>query len=260
MHMSSPALTAALPARSTRRSYWTDSREARYSLTFALPLLALYELLAAALARQTHGVRNGADVLLRSLFEAVLGTRGPIVFGVVLLGAFFWLIVRDARRHPGGLRSTVFVGMLIESVVLAGVFGVVVGLLTAQLVAPLQRLAVGGLAGVGWPATLMVSLGAGLYEELLFRVLLVGSLVWLSKKVLGWGPVASGLFATIAGALVFSAFHYIGPYGDRVQLASFVFRAIAGVAFSALYILRGFGITAWTHALYDVMLLVVRGA
>ena len=60
----------------------------------------------------------------------------------------------------------------------------------------------------------------------------------------------------IVGALVFSAFHYIGPYGDRLDLASFTFRAVAGVLFSALYLLRGFGITAWTHAIYDVMLAV----
>ena len=64
------------------------------------------------------------------------------------------------------------------------------------------------------------------------------------------------LIATVTGALIFSAFHYVGPFGDQLELRSFVFRAIAGVAFSALYIVRGFGITSWTHALYDVMLLI----
>ena len=48
----------------------------------------------------------------------------------------------------------------------------------------------------------------------------------------------------------------MGPYGDHLELASFAFRAIAGVLFSGLYLLRGFGITAWTHALYDVFLAV----
>jgi hypothetical protein len=61
------------------------------------------------------------------------------------------------------------------------------------------------------------------------------------------------MVATLLGALVFSIFHYIGPYGDRLQLASFAFRAIAGVLFSGLYLTRGFGITAWTHAMYDVI-------
>jgi hypothetical protein len=104
----------------------------------------------------------------------------------------------------------------------------------------------------------MVSLGAGLYEELLFRVVLVGALLWGTRKLLGWGPVASGLFATVSGALIFSAFHYVGSYGDAFTVQSFTFRAVAGLAFSGLYVLRGFGITAWTHALYDVFLLFVR--
>ena len=103
----------------------------------------------------------------------------------------------------------------------------------------------------------MISLGAGIYEELLFRVLLVGCLAWAARRLFGWSAGAAGVFATVVGALIFSAFHYIGPYGDHLELASFTFRAIAGVMFSALYLLRGFGITAWTHALYDVFLAVL---
>ncbi|HEX4936054.1 MAG TPA: CPBP family glutamic-type intramembrane protease, partial [Gemmatimonadaceae bacterium] len=184
-----------------------------------------------------------------------------------LVGTMLVFIVRDLRRASGGLKGAMFVGMFAESAALAGGFGTVVGLLTAQVVGAIAGggapggtgLAMGALDGVGWPTALMVSLGAGLYEELLFRVILVSLLLWAARKLFGWGAVASGLFATLAAALVFSAFHYIGPYGDRLELASFTFRAIAGVAFSALYIVRGFGITAWTHALYDVMLLVTRG-
>ncbi|MCC6928756.1 MAG: CPBP family intramembrane metalloprotease [Gemmatimonadaceae bacterium] len=259
------APNATLPAK--RRGYWHDSRAPRYSLTFALPLLILYELMAAGLSEASNGVRNGADVLLKSAFQAVLGERGQPVFGALLVGTMLVFIIRDLRRAPGGLKGSTFVAMLAESVVLAGVFGTVVGMLTAQLVGALAGagastgtgLAMGGLDGVGWPTALMVSLGAGLYEELLFRVILVSVLLWVAKKIFGWGPVASGTFATLTGALIFSAFHYVGPFGDRLELASFTFRAIAGVAFSALYVVRGFGITAWTHALYDVMLLATRG-
>jgi hypothetical protein len=63
-----------------------------------------------------------------------------------------------------------------------------------------------------------------------------------------------GVLAVVIGALVFATFHYIGPYGEPVELGSFTFRVVAGVLFSGLYLLRGFGITAWTHALYDVFL------
>src|SRR2546421_10624546 len=100
----------------------------------------------------------------------------------------------------------------------------------------------------------MLSLGAGIYEELLFRVLLVGALAAAARALLGWRPVTAGAAAPLLGAALFSAFPYIGPYGDRLQGYSFVFRMGAGLFFSALYLTRGFGVTAWTHALYDVVL------
>jgi membrane protease YdiL (CAAX protease family) len=103
---------------------------------------------------------------------------------------------------------------------------------------------------------LMLSLGAGLYEELLFRVVLVSALAIAARTLFGWRPRAAGIFATLAGATLFSAAHYIGPFGDPLKLQSFVFRLLSGLAFSALYLQRGFGITAWTHALYDVMVLL----
>ena len=68
----------------------------------------------------------------------------------------------------------------------------------------------------------------------------------------------AGSFATVVGAFIFSAFHYVGPLGDSLELGSFVFRMIAGLLLSGLFLLRGFGVAAWTHALYDVFL-TLRG-
>jgi len=243
-------------------SYWRAARAPRYSLLFALPLFVLYELFAFTLSHDAIlGVRNGADVLLKSLFVGLGGRDGLIVFGLVLLGTSAVLVVRDVRRS-GSIQARVFGFMLLESVMYALVFGLVVGTLTGLLLGglvtapgPALTLAQGrGPAALGLPTRLMISLGAGIYEELLFRVLLVGFLAWFGRRLLGWNAGAAGVMATIVGALIFSAFHYIGPYGDTLELPSFTFRALAGVAFSALYLLRGFGITAWTHALYDVFL------
>ena len=96
-------------------------------------------------------------------------------------------------------------------------------------------------------------------------VFLWGAFWRLPSYLCGWGGGLGGLFwlgatraATILGAAIFSAFHYIGPSGDRLQLYSFVFRMVAGLFFSALYLARGFGITALTHALYDVSLLLLQ--
>ncbi|HEX6314852.1 MAG TPA: CPBP family glutamic-type intramembrane protease, partial [Gemmatimonadaceae bacterium] len=205
--------------------------------------------------------RNGADVLLRSLAATVLGDRGPIVFGGIVAVVLLVLAWRD--RSSGEVRPRLFVLMLLESAVLAVAFGFVVGVITAQLlnalplaITPQDTLP----AAMDWPVIFMVSLGAGVYEELVFRVLLVSGLLLVGRTLLGMGKGAATALAVIAGALIFSAFHYIGPYGDPLEMPSFVFRSVAGLAFSGLYVTRGFGITAWTHALYDVFLLAARGA
>jgi hypothetical protein len=247
------------------RTYFEISRAPRYSLVFALPLLLLYEALAALLSHDPAGdIRNGADVILTTAFVAVAGRYGPIVLMTLIVGACVWFIARDMRRQGRALRPGVFVTMFAESVVLALVFGVVVSSVTTRLLSPLgsqlldpSMLAMSQATSFSLPRRLMISLGAGLYEELLFRVVLVGGLTWVGRRVLGWSAWSAGATATVASALIFSLFHYIGAYGDPFELRSFMFRFIAGLAFSALYVLRGFGITAWTHALYDVFLLVV---
>jgi membrane protease YdiL (CAAX protease family) len=238
-------------------SYWQLSRAPRYSLLFALPLLLLYEGLALALGGDAGGVRNGADVMLRTLFAVAAGRWGTAVLALALVGGSLWLIARDWRRHRGPIQGRVLVGMLAESIALAAVLGTVVGLITAQLLGPAMALVQGGIAELGWAERLMLSLGAGLYEELLFRVVLVTLLATGARVVLGLGPRGAGTVAVLVGALIFSAVHHAGPFGEPFTLVAFTFRFVAGVIFSALYLLRGFGITAWTHALYDVMVLVV---
>ena len=230
--------------------YWREVRAPRYSVTFAFPLLAAYEALAFLLSRFDQvAVRNGADVLLKRMFGAVGGGNGLAVFGALLIGVGLTLVIRDLRRarslHPGW-----FLLMAAEACGFGLAFGFVAGTLTGIL------LAVPPLAGTSLPVQLMVSLGAGIYEELLFRVLLVSGLVLVARRVFRWSPPAASGFAILLGAIIFSAFHYVGVYGDRFTLGSFVFRAVAGVLFSGLYLLRGFGITAWTHALYDIFLAI----
>ncbi len=240
----------------TVQEYFTTSKQPRYSLLFAFPLLLLYEGFSALLSQSAvAGVRNGADVLLKTLFLTLGGRTGLLVFGVMLLGIGGWIVVKDHRRRAEPLNRRVFGGMLLESLILAALFGQTVALLTTWLLGGgLTILSVqsqGTLATLPFSTQIVVSLGAGLYEELLFRVLLVSGLLALGLR-LGWGRKVAVGVAVVASSLIFSAFHYIGPYGDQLTTPSFTFRAIAGVLLSGLYVFRGFGITAWTHALYDV--------
>jgi hypothetical protein len=129
--------------------------------------------------------------------------------------------------------------------------GYVVGKLSLAAVSP----DVTPLAG------LVTSLGAGFYEELVFRVLLFG----LGVKVLGWlfgagtGP-RRFLFVSIwalVTAVAFSGWHYVGEFADAFEPRSFAFRAVCGFLFILIYALRGFAPAVWTHALYDIWVLVL---
>ena len=249
--------------RSALRAYWTKSRAPRYSLVFAIPLLVLYEALAASLANApgVHAVRNAADVLLKTPFVMFTGSRGSLIFFATVIAVSLFLIARDLHKTRDRPKPKLFAAMLGESAVLALLLGLVVGTLTQKLLGGLSAMSMqsadaSSLSNMGVGTKLMLSLGAGLYEELLFRVILVGGLAF-AMRWLTLGILPSGLIATIVGALIFSAFHYVGEYGEPLRLASFTYRTIAGLVFSALYLLRGFGITAWTHALYDVYVLIL---
>ena len=157
-----------------------------------MPLLLAYEILAFALTHDSYaGVRNGADVLLKSAFVWLGGRNGVLWFGGVLLGAGGILVVRDFRR-AGSVIPRYYLGMAGESVAYALAFGWVTSLLASALlrVAPLAA----GMPGAfDLPTQLMISLGAGIYEELLFRVILVSALAALGKHVLKLGPLPSGI-------------------------------------------------------------------
>jgi Type II CAAX prenyl endopeptidase Rce1-like len=211
---------------------------------FAMPLLMAYEGFAFFLNHSDlYGIRNSADVFLK-LFLAYVGIHGFFTFGVAMVVAL--LLFRLLGRQPrfGPIRLGVLLWMLGESLVYSVAFGALVSAVTGFLLAqpvPLSR-----------SAQILVSLGAGIYEEFVFRVLLVGVLVFLFHRLLHLQQLVAYGVAAGLGAILFAAFHYIGPFGDPLQLRSFVFRVVAGLVLTGLYFARGYGITAYTHSLYDL--------
>ena len=121
----------------------------------------------------------------------------------------------------------------------------------------LWPMAMAQMAQLSLPLQLSLSIGAGLYEELVFRVILVGGMFLVLQKLMPDRRVAYAV-AAVVGALIFSGVHYIGSLGDPFTLASFTYRFLFGLALNGVFLLRGFAVAAWTHALYDV--LVVTGS
>ncbi len=259
--------------------YWERSRSHTYSLLLALPLLLGYELLIG-LSNRLRGegmeVRNLAEMLMLRMIVQ-LGIGGQAVFIGLLILAALLVIAREWRRNPSwswrALEPRILGWMLLESAIWAWLFLLLVSSATGYLLSPLaaaeaagtlaSAASPGGAAPAAAPAAgtalqgLALSLGAGLYEELFFRVLLVSGIAWLltAGGLARRGPAL--LAAVLASALLFSLAHYVGPLGDPLQLGSFTFRFLGGLVFSAIYALRGFGIVTWTHALYDIYIYLI---
>ncbi len=247
-------------------NYWSASRTATYGFLAALPLFVLYESLILFVNEQgTAQIRVGADLWVKQLM-AVFGGTGLFALGIPVLLIGIWVFVRERKRRPP-IRMNWFGWLIGESTIYAiGVallVSTVVGLIFAfqpAVVPAMAHVSVAGLVpavaqatdALSTPMMLVLSIGAGLYEELVFRVVLVGGLFWMLNKGMSRSWMAYTVAAVI-GALLFSAVHYVGALGDPFTMASFTFRFLFGLALNVIFLTRGFGVAAWTHAIYDIL-------
>lgn len=246
--------TGRKPARRSSKawSYTSSTRTVTYGFLASLPLFVLYEVgIVLANRGAIAGIEVGAGVWLKTLL-VVLGGRGWFAMGLVVLGIGLWAFWHDRHRRPP-IRRDYFIRLVAESslyaVLLAVSIGYAVGVWFGIWALPMG--VVQTVSGLSVPLKLILSIGAGLYEELVFRVLLVGGMFWVMARLMEHRKAAYAL-AAVVGALIFAAAHYVGPLGDPFEIPSFTFRALFGLALNGVFLLRGFAVAAWTHALYDV--------
>ena len=100
-----------------------------------------------------------------------------------------------------------------------------------------------------------LAVGAGIYEEILFRVVLIFLFNYIFALVFQWESYFKNAISIVIASICFSLFHFIGEFGDYYSFNIFMVRFLAGIYLGILYFFRGFGITAWTHSLYDLIVL-----
>ncbi len=230
--------------------YFRDTNSLLYSYLISLPLLLLYEaLIFISQPDSGYFVRISVDIWIKRIFSYFGNDVLSITLIVVaLLGL---IILYKERERLSSLKLRFFFYMLGEAICYAFLLALFLGGIIALLFQMIQTQPVESLSNL---QKIALSLGAGLYEELFFRVILVSGLLFLFRFFIQDNSAL--LLSVIIAALLFSAVHYIGELGDPFTAASFLFRFLFGVALNILYLKRGFGVVAWTHAFYDVMVVV----
>lgn len=235
----------------TVKQYFSNTNTLLYSFLFSLPLFLIYEgLIIISQPNADNLVRISVDVWMKTIFTS-LGVNA-VSFSLLLMLLIGIFIIYRERERLRELNFRYFPVLIIECTI----YAIVVALISSTLTSLLLNIASSDpVSGLSYMQKLALSLGAGLYEELFFRVILVSLFIFVFNKLFNNKQWASVTAAVVLSALLFSAVHYTGSMGDFFTLNSFFYRFLFGLILNGLYVARGFGVAAWTHAIYDVLVI-----
>ena len=225
-------------------------------LVFISPLILCYQIASAlhpwyseqAASGTTYGPQVVAFVLMLKFF-ALFGAVGNILPPLAVIAIlFFWHL---ARKDPWEFDPKLYLGMFAESIVWAVpifVIGLAVTRHTALAAAPASLSAGPQLP---WQTETVLSIGAGIYEELLFRLVAIILLNIILIDIFEMKVQTAIPIIILTSAILFAAYHYLGT--ERFNLATFTFRTAMGIYLAGIFIYRGFGIAVGTHTTYDLI-------
>jgi hypothetical protein len=261
-----------LPKRApkVKENYWTESSRPLYALLFLLPLITLYEVGIAYFNSATSQlqVRNAADVLLRqaasglgmmALFEKAGLDQGFIWFMlsglIVVLTLVVWqFAVKSSWTVKPGYIGLMWFESCFFGLLMVGVLMGIHVLSRPELSNP------DNIRSMPTGAGLTLSVGAGIFEEYLFRLAGMGLVFLFLRRVVEVSAAAAYITSAVLTAVVFAAFHLAGPFGESFDAARFLLRTCSGLFFASLFAVRGFGVTAGAHAAYDAIVVLIGGA
>lgn len=224
--------------------YLVESSTPIASLWFILPLIVLYEIGTALYGRDMSGAeyRVTAFVIVHEVLR-FLEAGGRIIPACLVV--LILITAHLIRQEKWRLDANSVGWMYAESIIWAAPL-IIVGKLFAWLAATQTALMEGNQG-----SRIVASIGAGIYEELVFRLIGITLIALILREIAGMPTLIASIWAVAATSILFSSYHYLG--NEQFRLADFVFRALAGVYFGVLYLTRGFGVTAGCHVAYDVI-------
>ncbi|MFL2510785.1 MAG: CPBP family intramembrane glutamic endopeptidase [Candidatus Neomarinimicrobiota bacterium] len=225
------------------QDYFPKSKSLFYSLLITLPLFLMYEIgIFFMFQTGLSFVKNGGDVLIEE-FIKMLGLNGYYAASSIFIAVLFFILISQRKNFKTfEIKYNYLFFMVIESLVYAYLL-----LLLLQNIYLFQGI------DINWLSNFILSIGAGLYEELIFRFLLIFILTKSISFIFKTKEFYSLILSIVASSILFSIFHYIGE--ESFTPISFTLRFLAGIYLSVIYVNRGFGIVALTHAFYDLFVI-----
>ncbi len=250
--------------------YLERSRLPLQAMFFLLPFVVIYELGTLIYATDyAHGVTQHikARLVLLGFFEW-FGVGGYMLPGLIVIAALLgWHIAAKDRWE---FEPKLYLLMLGESIMLAVPLLFFMSVMSRGSAAPhyaVSMQAVGGgvMGGAGaaavsvgahWQAEAIFSIGAGIYEELLFRMVAIALLHLLLVDVLALPDLWGSIIAIALSSAAFAYYHFSAA--QPFDMTRFLLYGAAGVYLACVFIVRGFGVAAGTHAMYDLLIVALK--
>jgi hypothetical protein len=247
--------------------YFTRTGRPVYALVFLLPFIVLYEVLVLLVNPQllTEPVSNvrGAVVsfvwVQNFLHYLGMNTKNAWLFAPVVV-ILTLLIIQLISRQSWKIRAGDFLMMTVECLILAIPLIVLALVLNRSADVPANSMASQYDSGNHNIAMdLLTGIGAGIYEELIFRLILISLSIIFFETILGINKFKAVIISVIISSILFSLHHHFvflnGQFAkaEIFTMTRFAFRTVAGVFFAVIFAARGFGIVAGTHSFYDII-------
>jgi len=231
-------MSRAASGSSVARHPWVKAYQ-NYFIQSSLPLTSLV-FLAIPMIIYELGSRK---VVAENHFQSFLSFFGANVRYLPAFGVASVLLVwHILRKDPWKSQINTCIGMVTESILLA--FPILaLGILVRQN------------SLLSLDKDIIISIGAGVYEEFAFRLFGLTLLYILLIDLFKMDKNRAMILMVVLSAVGFSLYHYLR---EDFAWNTFIFRSFAGVYFSVLFLIRGYGVTAGTHISYNIFCFSIR--
>ncbi|KAA3659220.1 MAG: CPBP family intramembrane metalloprotease [Calditrichaeota bacterium] len=235
-------------------NYHKNTQHLAFGMLAVMPAIIFYEVVVRWYYQDmVLEVRNSAEIFLKDFIYAI-GLREPVILlGVYLLATLIIVLYARKRDYTFPGLSAYFL-VVFESIIYAALLGTVTASITNQILS----LQTGGLAEFeAMLPQILMSLSAGIWEEILFRLIMLGLLLYFFNQLMRskrWLQIA---IATFVSSVIFSVFHYASF--EYFTWSSFTFRFVAGCILGLLFVHRGLAVAVYTHSFYDFFYFLQNG-
>jgi len=228
-------------------NYFEYSKNILVSILFISPFIFLYEFICFFYFKNSSfQIRNSADIIIRNIFNN-FGSYAEAIYSLSLLSSIMFLYFINKDKKQLDIQFSYLVLMFFEGCIFGFILLLILNDLNFTLIST-------NVYQTNLLLNLYLSIGAGIWEEILFRVILFSLLIKIFSLILKDNNLIIIILSIIISSIIFSLFHYIGQGADQIDLNSFIIRFIGGLLLCSLYYFRGFGVSVIAHISYDFIL------